>query len=120
MKFLAFKEFRSFGNAAIDEINRYLAVDLAKIIKELRVGLEKLSIGENFASFSVDVTIGAGVELQIRNQFRDGTIPTQRLVVRGGDGSWAIADGPTRWDTDFVYLKNYGGSTASATVVFLK
>lgn len=120
MKFLQFKEFRSPTYSTLEGVVEFLRTELRKTWKELQVGLTKLSFLDNFESFSEEVTIGAGAELAVRNQFRDGSIPTQRLVVKGGDGSQNIVDGTTAWDSNFVYLKNTGASSVTATVVFLK
>lgn len=121
MKFLGFKEFRSYfqpGLTETDIISRYLKTDYKKILRDLQLGLTKLSFEDNFQSFEIEVTIGAGAELAIRNEIRDA-IPSQRLIVRGGAGSQDIVDGDTEWTRDFVYLKNTGGSSATATVVFI-
>lgn len=125
MKFSVFKEFRgipinSMPETALMVIDKYLKVDLTRMIKELTTGLNLLTFVDNFQSFEVEVTIINGTELQIRNQFSDGTIPSRRIVIRGGDDSQNIVDGDTDWDANFVYLKNVGSATATATVLFLK
>jgi hypothetical protein len=86
-------------------------------LADLVDGLRKLTFGENFQSFEVEVTIAAGAEQEIRNLLRD-TVPTKRIIVRGNSNE--VVYGDTEWTTDFVYLKNIGASDATATVVFLK
>ena len=120
MKFIAFKEFREAYQTTIQSVSMYLGTDLKKILRELQLGLTKLSLLDNFQSFTHDVTIAASAEVQLQNLFKDGSIPTQRVIVRGSDGSQNIVDGDTEWDENFVYLKNTGASSASATVIFLK
>ena len=117
MKFTAFKEFRF--SSTLDAVLGYLSNDLKTFLRELRLGLTRLSFVDNFDSFVVDVTIGSGEELAIRNQLKS-SVPTQRIIVRGSSGSESIVDGDTAWDLNYVYLKNVGASSASATVVFLK
>lgn len=114
MKFFAFKEFRGLASDMV----AYLREDLKKTLKELQIGLTRLSFLDNFVSFEVEVTIPAGDELAIRNELRT-RIPDQRLIVRGNDNSPYIVDGDTEWTMDYVYLKNTGAGTATATVVFL-
>jgi len=124
MKFTAFKEFRGFVNSNIDDVVAYLRADLKKILVELQLGLNKLSFGDNFESFSTTVTIASGAEATIRNELRNDrgnpVIPTQRIIVRGKDGAEDIVDGDTDWDANHVYLKNVGSSEATVTVVFIK
>lgn len=120
MRFVAFKEFRGLINTGIEDIVEYLRTDMKKVLRELQLGLTKLSLLDNFEGFSAEVTIAAGAELAIQNQFRNGKIPSQRIIVKGGSGSQNIVDGDTAWSVDFVYLKNTGASSASATVIFLK
>ena len=102
MKFLEFKEFRGMAN----DVLSYLRFDLKKTLKELQTGLARLTLTDNFEAFSVEVTIGAGAELEIRNRLRSGKIPSQRIFVRGN--SKDIVDGDTEWNQNFVYLKNTG------------
>lgn len=118
MKFTSFKEFKASVGVTTQKIADYIQEDLAVTLRDLRTGLTQLSFLDNFRSFEVTVTIAAGEELAIRNQFRDGTIPTRRIVVRAND--YTLTDGATAWSKEFVYLKNSGSGSLTATVVFLK
>lgn len=120
MKFTAFKELRVFATTTVQDIIKYLSVDLAIALRELSVGLKKLDFLENYESFKVSVSIPATSELAIRNELRDGTIPRFRIVVKGGANAQHIVDGTTAWTSDFVYLYNTSASTATADVVFFK
>ena len=120
MNFSSFKEFRHLLTPAIEDVGRFLSVDLTKTLRDLAVGLTKLSFLDNFESFSVEVTIATGVEIEIRNQLRSQLIPTQRIIVRGKSGTEDIVDGDTEWTNQFVYLKNTGASSATVTVMFLR
>lgn len=92
--------------------------NLPSLLKELAVGLRNLSFSENFDSFEVEVTITANTEKQIRNRLT--AIPKKYIIVRKSNGS-EVADGPTEWTSDFLYLKNYDTTNdTTITVVFLR
>lgn len=118
MKFISFKEFKPVSNS-VNYIFNYLSEDLRKMIAELNLGLNKLSLVDNFESFIETVTIAAGAEISIRNKLQ-GATPTKKIVLRGKDGAQNIVDGDTDWDINYVYLKNVGGSAATATVLFMR
>lgn len=118
MKFPGFREFRNKGEAVIEDVVKYLSVDLIYILRELTNGLTKLSLNDNFESFESDVSIAAGQELEIRNEL--DAIPSKWIIINNSGNSYLIEKGTTEWTLDFVYLMNNGGSTASATILFLK
>lgn len=120
MKFPTFREFRPLRRG--DEsrnIVEYLSIHLIRNFKQLSLGLTKLSFADNFEGFIVEnLSIPAGVEVEITNRLDN--IPSQRLIIRGGEGSENVVDGDTAWSQDKVYLKNVGGMDALVTVQFLK
>lgn len=119
MKFTAFKEFRF--NSSLGAVVDYLTVDLRKFLRELQLGLTRLKLLDNFESFQTTVTLPVSVtDYQIPNELVSGLAPTQRLIVRGGDGSEQVVDGDTPWSNEFVYLKNLGSSAVTVTVIFLR
>ena len=122
MKFTGFKEFRPLittdEKLTLKAIVKYLAAEMIFSFRELTLGLTRLNFEDNFDSFETTVTIAAGAEETIVNEL--DTIPTQRIIVRSDDGGRGIADGPTDWTQNFLYLKNYGGTDGTVTVVFLK
>lgn len=120
MKFSLFKEFRSYSQDLISDVNMYLRDDVKKIIRELQLGLTRLSFSDNFNSFIVEVDMPATTEVAIRNQLQDAGVPSQRIILRGGDGTQNITDGVTEWDQNYVYLKNQGATAVTITVAFLK
>jgi hypothetical protein len=121
MRFQNFKEFREVLNLqTLDRVITYLTTDLARTLRDLSSGLQKLSFADNFEAFQVTVTIPPSVEQPIRNQFRGGNIPVSRLVLRADTGGRDIVDGTTAWNENFVYLKNIGATTGTVTVVFFK
>lgn len=87
-----------------------------KILDELDVGLQSLTLDDNFAGFEVTVDIAAGAEAKIPNQLRK-RVPTRRIILRSNSAS--IVDGDTAWDEQFVYMKNTGASSATVTIHFL-
>lgn len=114
MKFSLLREFK--GQAK--DMGRYLTVELAMAIRELRQGLTLLNFNDNFKSFTVEnLSIDAGETVKIRNLLAPQT-PSARVVLRSNLST--ICDGET-WDQDFVSLKNtHATDTATVTVVFLK
>jgi hypothetical protein len=118
MKFSSFKEFRGAFKNSIEDVAKYLSVDITKILRELSNGLSNITFSDNFESFEVIVTIAASSELAIRNELR-GKTPSKRIIVRGSDGVQNIVDGDTQWTESYVYMKNTGLSPVSVTLVFL-
>lgn len=112
-----FRELVRASSLTVENVVEYLTVELPKILREISNAFSALKFTDNFQCFKVEVTIPATSELAIRNQFRDGKIPTERLIVRGNSGS--VVDGDTEWTRDFVYLKNTAASSATVTVIFL-
>lgn len=121
MKFTQFKEYRGvFNGDTLASLFNYLSNEMPAFLRELSLGLNKLSFVDNFNAFKTTITIEAGQELAIRNQLRSKEIPNERIIVRGKSGIKDIVDGDTDWTSDYVYLKNLGGSAVSLTVVFIK
>lgn len=91
---------------------------LTRLVKELSVGLIKLSFSDNFESFEETVSIPATTTAKIRNKLQ--VIPTKRVIVKQNlEG--AISDSTTTWSKDFVYLTNHHATnTVILTVVFFK
>jgi len=135
MKFSYFKEFRK-DTSDISEVIDYLRNELSSTIRDLASGLKKLSIEDNFQSFSVNVVdLASQAEISIQNQIIDNAvrvIPSGFIIVRqrsGRDSLGAllnnnvpvsIVDGDTEWTTSRLYLKNVGTQAASFTVTFLR
>lgn len=106
-----------------NSVIKYVEIDLWSWLKELSIGLLKISFKENFQSFNVqNLRIPAGVEVAIPNQFRTsypGTIPSARIITRQiGDAN--IIDGNTSWSDTHVYLRNPSANDATVSVLFLK
>ena len=116
MKFSAFKEFRI--NASGAGVEEYLNTDMTKTLRELGIGLRRLSIDDNFDSFVTTVTIPATTELAIRNELT--LVPRYKLILRGKSGAQDVVDGDAEWNQNYVYLKNLGASPVTLTVAFFR
>jgi hypothetical protein len=106
-----------------DSTIKYLEVDLWSWLKELSNGLLKIDFLQNFQAFIVkNVTILAGQEISIPNQFRSsapGVIPSGRIIIRQ-QGDANIIDGTTEWTSNHVYLRNPSANDAVVSVLFFK
>ena len=109
------KEFRGAADGVVD----YLRGSLSENLRKLSVAFHRLTLEENFESFSATVTIPDGEELAIPNRLADGKVPTKWLIVRNWENGKDVEDGATGWNSEFVYLKNVGGDPATITAVFL-
>lgn len=114
---MKFKGIRKFGGNSLAEVVKYLAVDISIALKDLFSGLGRLSFADNFQSFETTVTIAAGTEKAIPNYL--GTQALKRIIVRQ-TGNALITDGDTAWTDNFVYLKNNGSNSVTATVIFMR
>ena len=92
--------------------------DMKQVVRELSNGLSKLDLNDNFTGWQITATIGAGLEQQLVNQLQSG-VPTKMIVVRQ-TGNGLVTDSGTTWTTDFVYVKNHGAVTVTATIIFMK
>jgi len=106
-----------------NSVVKYVEIDLWSWLKELSIGLLKIDFKQNFQSFTVEnISIPAGVEVSIPNQFRTaypGTIPSGRIITRQL-GNATIIDGNTSWTENHVYLRNPSANDAVITVIFFK
>lgn len=131
MKFNSFREFRLVGNATIADIIAYLRGDMADSMRNLSVGMSRLTLNENFKSFEVEVSdLASGSELRITNLLREGgskVVPRSFIIVYNKkNGHYAVNDPldpsnqDTAWDENYVYLRNsHPTQSASFRVAFL-
>lgn len=114
MRFFILKEFRG------GSVEEYLRNAFTSVLRNLQSGLSQLDFLENFKSFVVeDLTLPAGTEVQIPNRLGNNEVPRWRLILRQAGGE-SILDGDTPWDSEFVYLKNIGASSGTATIIFFR
>lgn len=106
-----------------NSVIKYVEIDLWSWLKELSIGILKIDFKQNFQSFIVqNLSIPAGVEVAIPNQFRKsypGTIPSGRIITRQ-QGDANIIDGTTTWSANHVYLRNPSTNDAVVSVIFFK
>jgi hypothetical protein len=114
MKIQRPKKFRI--GQTVEEIVQYLELYLANTLADITTAMQRLTFKDNFQSFQVEVTLSAGQELAVRHNL--GAIPAGKLIIRSNGAG--IVDGDTAWTQDYVYLKNVGASTQTATVIFLR
>jgi hypothetical protein len=102
---------------------KYIEVDLWSWLKDLSNGLFKIDFQENFQAFIVqNVSIPAGMEVSIANQFRTaypGIVPSGRIITRQ-KGNANIIDGNTPWTSTHLYLLNPSANDAVVSVLFFK
>lgn len=92
--------------------------NIANLIRELSVGLTKLSFSDNFDGFETEITIPAASVLSIRNQL--SYVPTKRIILRQ-DKEAVISDSSTPWDDNFLYLENHHATNSVIlTVQFIR
>lgn len=92
--------------------------NLANLVAELSVGLNKLDFTNNFEGFTTIVEIPALTVLKVRNELT--FIPSRRIIMRQ-DADAVISDSATEWSRDFVYLENHHATnTVTLTVTFLR
>lgn len=101
---------------------KYIEVDLWSWLKDLANGILKINFRDNFQSFIVeDITIPAGTEVSIANQFAKsypGNIPSGRIIIRQRLNDGLVIDGDTKWTENHVYLKNPSASDVIVSVLF--
>ena len=91
--------------------------DLKQLIRHLSAGLERLSFDDNFEGFEATIVIPASSELKLRNQLN--FLPTKYIITQQ-QGNGLLTAGDTKWDQNFLYMKNHGASQVTATVQFLR
>lgn len=89
------------------------------LIRGLGAGLSHLSFDDNFQTFTVSHTITAGGEVAFPNEFRDGRIPSEWVVVDAVGGN-QITRGTSAWTPNVLTLKNQGGADATVTIRFFR
>ena len=87
------------------------------MVNQLNVVLVKMTFDDNFSKATREVTIPAGVELEIPHNLK--VTPKYRIIARQrGDG--LITDGEAAWTDTVIYLKNNGAVEVTLTVIILR
>jgi len=90
--------------------------DIARIVKELAIGLRNLNFSDNFTSFEVDDTITSGSTIIVRNKL---TLEPTRWILTDTSGDGAISRGST-WDANYISFKNNGTISATIKIIVMK
>ncbi len=94
------------------------STSLKELATHLNVVFKDINFLENFTSFQVvDQTIAAGAELRVTNRLN--VIPTT-MVVNKQTGNGLITASDTEWTKDYIYIKNNGASSVTATITFIR
>lgn len=91
--------------------------EIKNLVKELSVGLRRLTIRNNFEGFEVDVTIGSSSDVTVRNQL--SFIPT-RYIILSQTGNGLITKSSTPWTTNFIYFTNNGATQVEAKIFIMR
>jgi hypothetical protein len=119
VNFAALKEFRKNPSSGIKDVIDYLSIELSATIRELRVGLQKISFADNFDSFESVITIPANSEVEILNSLN--SIPTYYLILSADKGGLSVCKGDTGWTLSRIYMKNVSlTDAANITVRFFR
>ena len=94
------------------------ARDLQDLIRQLSLGLHKLSLDDNLEAFKVeDLQISAGTEASVRNKL---TFIPKQYIITSQEGNGVVTKGATTWDNTNLYLHNYGSVAVTITVIFMR
>ena len=91
--------------------------DLKQLIRHLSAGLQRLRFNDNFEGFEATIAIPASTELKLRNQL--SFIPTKYIITQQ-KGNGLLTAGDTAWSANFIYMKNHGPNSITATVFFMR
>ena len=96
--------------------------DLKLMAKELSTRLRDITFTDNFSSFTEEVVeITASGSVRVRNKLQRKP-KSVILLFSIGNANIGVSDVVgEEWTTDYLYIKNYGSSTASAVkLLFLR
>lgn len=100
---------------------KYLEIDLWAWLKDVSIGILKITFDDNFQSFTVkNLAIPANTEVAIPNRFRlsfPGNIPSGRIIIKQ-QGDANIIDGVAEWTDTQVFLRNPSANDAVVSVIF--
>lgn len=112
-----FSGFRTINEAkTIEEVIKYLTVDLKFSIRELQTGLLNLNFNDNFNSQLLDVTLPPNSTTGFNHSL--GITPSQRIIVKSNGSNFDDSDTP--WTSTIVYFRNNTGTSISAKIILLR
>lgn len=91
--------------------------EIKALVRELAVGLRKLSIPDNFSGFEVDLEIPATSEVSVTNRLQ--LIPT-RYIILSQTGNGLVTKSSTPWTLNQVFFYNNGAETVSVKIQVMR
>jgi len=114
---MKFKAIKRFADDTTDKAISWITTELNACLRELFIGLGKLTFEDNFLSYEWSGSIVAGAEQQITHNLR--VTPTRFLVVSATNVN-TIVFGPTAPTSEVFYVKNIAStSTFTGKVLVL-
>ncbi len=113
---MKFKAIKRFADETSEKAISWITTELNACLRELFIGLSKLTFAENFVTYSWSGTLAINEVLQISHPFKQ--IPSGYIIYKQvGD---AVVDASTtEWTSEVLYLRNNSGTNAvTLTVVF--
>ena len=111
---MKFKDIRQYVTG---EMAGWVRSELNYVLGDLSIGLRRLSFEDNFESFEYRGTISATTEVVVGNKLN--FIPS-RYIVLDSTGGAVVGRGPTVWDKDKLYIKNYSATATTVKIVFMR
>lgn len=106
-----------FVGKDIKDILKFLTGELHATLKDLFVGLERLSFEDNFQSFEATVKIAVGQDLPIPNKL---PVAPSKMIIISQTGNAVIKKGAKKWDGSTVSIRSYGPTDVTVTVLFMR
>lgn len=101
----------------LNDVSKFVVTELVGVLNDIVHGLKKMNFEDNFESFEVDATISAGAILSIPNRL--AFTPSRYIVVRNSAGMPIGDYEPSQWG-NFVSVKNYGASSTTVKIIFMR
>ena len=111
---MKFKQIREFITG---DLTGWVMGELNAGIRDLFIGLRRLSFEDNFESFEFSGAIAATTEVAVTNKL--SFIPS-RYIVLDTTGGAVVGRGPTAWNQDRLFISNYSTTATVAKIVFMR
>lgn len=106
---------RPFSGSGLDQVIKYLRVDLAKIFADLVEGLRHLRFEENFDSFTWSGTIDGSSSVTIPNRLGSFTLKWWPARIQGDA---RLVEGDI--SREFVVIENKSATDTTVTLLFVR
>jgi hypothetical protein len=89
------------------------------LIERLNDKFKRMSLTSNFDCDLIEnIVIPAGTTQQIRHRLK--VVPNYRIILRHEGNGLVTDDNTIPWDTNYIYLRNNGGSSVTITIAIYK